>query len=305
MTGHLLRNRIDLTAGVDLDDLLLPAVYACEAPTNGPADADFMVEVYIAVDTPTRYVIQRATNIADGTTYVRVYDGAVWSGSWSSIGSGGGAGIEVVRAATTGAITIATGLNDGDSIDGVTLATDDIVLVKNQADQTTNGLYIVGPSPVKADGFTDYDNYLGLMVLVQTGTVNGNKLFVSTSDPGGSNIVFIDPVLAYAVDKAGDTLTGGFVQTSFAATLTGTYVPDALDGNFQHGTNNAAFQLDPPATVCSIILEVTNGASAGAITTSEFDYVSGDDLTTTNTEKFLLYITKSQTYSHLAIQRLQ
>ncbi len=49
-----------------------------------------------------------------------------------------------VRAATTVNVTIATALNNGDTLDGVTLATNDMVLVKNQSAPAENGIYVVG-----------------------------------------------------------------------------------------------------------------------------------------------------------------
>ena len=55
-----------------------------------------------------------------------------------------------VRVATTAAITISTALNVGDTIDGVTLADGDRVLVKNQTDASQNGIYVAGSSPARA-----------------------------------------------------------------------------------------------------------------------------------------------------------
>ena len=53
-------------------------------------------------------------------------------------------------AATTGNVTIATALNNGDTIDNVTLATGDRVLVKSQTDKKDNGIYIVGVTPTRS-----------------------------------------------------------------------------------------------------------------------------------------------------------
>ncbi len=102
-------------------------------------------------------------------------------------------------------------------------------------------------------------------------------------------------------------LTGGFTTTSDGdGTLTtGTYTPDPLTGNFKHITANGAFTFAPPSTTCTLIVEVTNGASASTITTSGFTFVTGDAFTTTNGNKFLCFVTKSQNYSHLFIQTLQ
>lgn len=102
-------------------------------------------------------------------------------------------------------------------------------------------------------------------------------------------------------------LTGGFTATSFSngTVSSGTLTPAGTSGNFQHYTNNGAHTLAPPASPSSIILECLNGASAGAITTSGFTKVTGDTLNTTNTNKFLFFITKSNSYSHLHVQALQ
>jgi len=48
-----------------------------------------------------------------------------------------------VRVATTGAVTLATGLENGDTVDGVVLATGDRILVKDQAAGAENGIYVV------------------------------------------------------------------------------------------------------------------------------------------------------------------
>jgi hypothetical protein len=61
-----------------------------------------------------------------------------------------------VRVATTAEITISTDLNSGDTIDGVTLADGDRVLVKNQTTTPAeNGIYVVGATPVRSDDMID------------------------------------------------------------------------------------------------------------------------------------------------------
>ena len=86
-----------------------------------------------------------------------------------------------VRVATTANITISTALNAGDTIDGVTLAAGDRVLVKNQSTGLQNGIYEAGATPARA-----YDMLVGIQargafVYVIAGTANGGKLFYNTN----------------------------------------------------------------------------------------------------------------------------
>lgn len=90
-----------------------------------------------------------------------------------------------VRVATTANITIATALNVGDTIDGVTLADGDRVLVKNQSTGSENGIYTAGSSPVRStDANVSADVTSGMFCFVEEGTVNGDNGFVlTTNDP--------------------------------------------------------------------------------------------------------------------------
>ena len=88
-----------------------------------------------------------------------------------------------VRAATTANITIATALNNGDTIDGVTLATGDRVLVKNQTTGSENGIYVVGATPARSDDAdTSADVTAGMFVFVTEGTANGDNGFILTTN---------------------------------------------------------------------------------------------------------------------------
>ncbi|MDP7367529.1 MAG: hypothetical protein QGH83_09750 [Candidatus Pacebacteria bacterium] len=89
-----------------------------------------------------------------------------------------------VRAATTGNITIATALNDGDTLDtNVTLADGDRVLVKNQTTGSQNGIYVVGSSPARAtDMATSSVLEGGTFVFVEEGTANADNGYVVSTD---------------------------------------------------------------------------------------------------------------------------
>src|SRR5581483_10664768 len=89
-----------------------------------------------------------------------------------------------VRAATTGAGTLASSFQNGSVIDGVTLATGDRILIKNQASGPENGLYTVNASgaPTRAtDADANAEVTTGLTVAVSEGTVNGDTIWMLTS----------------------------------------------------------------------------------------------------------------------------
>ena len=82
----------------------------------------------------------------------------------------------------------------------------------------------------------------------------------------------------------------------------------AAGGNYQYLTNNVAgFTIAAPAADCAIDVLITNGASAGTITFSGFTVGSstGDPLTTTNTNKFLLTVVRINGTSTYTIKALQ
>jgi hypothetical protein len=91
-----------------------------------------------------------------------------------------------VRAATTANITISTALNNGDTLDGVTLATGDLVLVKDQSTVNQNGVYVVGASPARFEEFDTYDEHPGSLIAVEEGSTNADTLWLCTSNVGGT-----------------------------------------------------------------------------------------------------------------------
>ncbi len=89
-------------------------------------------------------------------------------------------------AATTGNITISTALNNGDTLDGVSLSTNDRVLVKDQSTASENGIYIVGSSPARADDLAAGADAAGMFTFIEQGTVNADNAFVCTSNKGSA-----------------------------------------------------------------------------------------------------------------------
>lgn len=118
-------------------------------------------------------------------------------------------------------------------------------------------------------------------------------------------------VQAYDVDtlKSDTTkaLTAGYTSTDYNAGTksTGTFTPDPANGNFQYAVNGGAHTLAPPSSSCTMIVQYTNNATAGTITTSGFTKVTGATPGTTNGDDFIAFITRINGFSHLAWQALQ
>jgi hypothetical protein len=62
----------------------------------------------------------------------------------------------ITRVATTANINLSTDLENGDTLDGITLVTGNKILVKDQTNQTQNGIYIV-PASGAASRDPDFD----------------------------------------------------------------------------------------------------------------------------------------------------
>ena len=89
------------------------------------------------------------------------------------------------RAATTVAGTLATSFNAGDTNDGVLLATDDRILIKNQALASENGIYVVqGGAPYRAEDMEGGTSATGTHTYISEGTANGGKTFFCNITPG-------------------------------------------------------------------------------------------------------------------------
>lgn len=93
-----------------------------------------------------------------------------------------------VRAATTAAGTLASSFANASVIDGVTLATNDRILIKNQAAPAENGIYTVNASgaPTRAVDMDVWTEVPGAFVWVEEGTVNADTGWVSTANQGGT-----------------------------------------------------------------------------------------------------------------------
>lgn len=90
-----------------------------------------------------------------------------------------------VRVATTGAGTLASSFENGDTVDGVVLATGDRILIKDQSAGAENGIYVVAASgaPTRAtDADTSAEVTAGMAVFVAAGTTNADTGWVLTTN---------------------------------------------------------------------------------------------------------------------------
>jgi hypothetical protein len=117
-----------------------------------------------------------------------------------------------VVAATTANVALSTALENGDTLDGVTLATGNRVLVKNQTTQSENGIYVVAASgqPTRA---TDFDTASevdsGDFVFVSSGTINGGTGWVQVNQPAtiGTDAIAFSQFSGAGTYSAGTGLT--------------------------------------------------------------------------------------------------
>jgi hypothetical protein len=118
-----------------------------------------------------------------------------------------------VRVASVAPVAIATALEAGDVIDGVTLAEGDRVLLKDQSTASENGIYVAvasGAASRADDANTSAKVTTGMFTFVSEGTVNADNGFVLTTNDaitlGTTGLTFVQFSGAGQV-VAGDGLT--------------------------------------------------------------------------------------------------
>ena len=170
----------------------------------------------------------------------------------------------IAEAATTGNIDLTADLQNGDTLDGVTLVTGDRVLVKDQTDATANGLYIVVASGT-ASRDPEHDTIAelsGQMIVVNQGTSNDNKIFLCTTDSsatiGVSNITYsqITPANVGTVTSVG-------VADAGSSEFTVTNSPVTSSGTINLAVNSIAATKIGNGDVDNTELSYVNGVTSG------------------------------------------
>ena len=192
---------------------------------------------------------QKASGLADGTATddaatVGQLNAAVRGFDWKAS----------VRAATTAAGTLASSFENGDIIDGVTLATGDRILIKNQASGSENGIYTVNASgaPTRAvDADASAEVTAGLSVFVEEGTTNADTGWTLTTDGaitlGTTALTFVKTMGAAA---AGGTVNkyATDVGNGSSTSITVTHNLGSLDVVVALYANSGGAEVEPDVT---------------------------------------------------------
>jgi hypothetical protein len=177
----------------------------------------------------------------------------------------------VARVGSTANVVIASELENGDTIDGVTLVTGDRVLLKNQSTASQNGLYIVVASGA-ASRDTEFDTIeelAGQLILISEGSANADDLYLCTTDTSatlGSSTISYTQVFpssggtVTSVGISGSEFTIGsspitssgtitLAVNSIAATKIGTGVVNNTEFGYLDGVTSAIqTQIDTKST---------------------------------------------------------
>lgn len=129
-----------------------------------------------------------------------------------------------VRAASTANGTLSSAFANGSVIDGVTLATGDRILIKDQTTGSENGIYVVNASgaPTRAsDADASGDMTAGVTVFISEGNTQGNSAWSITTDDVitlGTTAITFTQVAGGSLYSAGDglTLSGSAFQVNAA-----------------------------------------------------------------------------------------
>ena len=122
-----------------------------------------------------------------------------------------------VRVASTATVTVS---GPGAAIDGITLSSNDRVLLKNQSTASENGIYVFNGAASALTRATDADSSAevtaGLFTFVEEGTVNADSGFVLTTD---GTITVGSTALAFAQFSGAGQIVAGDGMTKSANQL--------------------------------------------------------------------------------------
>lgn len=140
--------------------------------------------------------------------------------------------------------------------------------------------------------------------------INSSMMVVGNSTVNvqvNSSTVLISGNAALANNTTATIGAGYTINPYPLGNIASSFTANAVLGNYQYGNNHVASTWSAPSSDCAITILVINDATAGAITFSGFTVGSstGDTLTTTSGNKFLISIIRINSISTYAIKALQ
>lgn len=221
----------------------------------------------------------KAAILAAANSYT---DGVVAGLSWK----------QMVRTATTTAGTLASSFENGDTIDGVTLATGDRILIKDQADPKENGIYVVAASgaPTRSTDADSGAELVNASVYVSEGTTQADTQWVCTTNAtitiGSTNIVF-------AQFSGGGGPTDEYIQDLVGAMLSGN-TETGISVDYQDSDGTIDFVLNDEYIQDVVGAMFSGNTEDGA----SIDYQDSDgtiDITVKATESFIVAVSDETT----------
>lgn len=168
-----------------------------------------------------------------------------------------------VRVATTGPLTIATDLEDGDYVDGVQLNAGDRILVKNQSTGSENGIYVAQESgaAVRADDFNSSATVTaGAFTFVEEGDTYSDSGWVLVTD---NSITLGTTPLDWAQFSGAGTIVAGDALEKDGSTLNvlfdGTSIELDENNALRIASGAAGDGLSASAGVLSVNVSDTGG----------------------------------------------
>ncbi len=168
------------------------------------------------------------------------------------------------------------------------------------------------------DNLDDLDDLLDGTTAIKPNLSEGLwKVGGTAVTPTAAELNFVDGVTSAiqtqldnrVTSNADDALTGGYTTTADddGTFSTGTYTPTPAGGNMKRIINGGAFTLAAPTASgdYTLVIQITNNASAGAITLSGFSRSIGNPFTTTNGHDFFVNITKLNGFTLANVVALQ
>lgn len=183
-------------------------------------------------------------------------------------------GFKHVRLGSTGNVDIAT-TGVGAVIDGVALALNDLVLLKDQTNAVDNGIYIVGAASMTRDPNSNSEQKLpsGTIVVVDQGTANADSMWMLTTPSG--YVMGTDPIVFSRFGVAPNPYTAGngisIVDNVISAVAASgiTVGPGGISVDYTIVSRHWDIEVPPPSSGTAVNLTHNLGRSPVPVTCME------------------------------------